>query len=863
MEIDIFRFKIDNYPKDNTPVIFKEIRKDINGLIKTNFSHEGETFRDDGLFSNDYISSNSKYYNNKYYNYYLTNQAKNNNVSEYTEEEKREFIFLMNQFFESEYYNKLLLDLSEGYNPDNLNLEEDEYSFIYKVVLEENKKVIVFGDHHGSFHTFYRNLIRLHLMNVIDLENYKINEDYFIIFLGDIVDRGFHSIEIISILLKFMINNKNILLNRGNHEDKNTNYRMGLMDEIKLKFKDDYGSIFTDLNQLLLFFPTAIILLQNSKIFWLSHGFLPRFNSETFFRFKNLTVIKQNILIINDKLSYEIKWNDPDYKSLELSDTLNPSRGMETLNIGLKSIIKWLSLFNFVIRGHNDNFANAWLLSKRKVNDNHILNLEHLIDRDYLERKEINFGKINGAIQTIKILPEYEDIYPVLTISTNTDMGRTLVGDSFILIRQNRERIITPNLMTNNIDFLNLKAKVQDLLGGKLIGKGSYGSVFGNPRLPCIDETHEEVKDVNEISKVFKNKSEEYQSKMILERNIRDVDINEYFVLPIKQCEINREEFNLHYNDEWKQGEFIDEFLNNEMIVYPKALNDLNNYNNIITWKDFKNHLKKLKNILDGIILLHNNNLVHLDIKPANILNIDDKYKIADISDIGSIDFNNPDHFNYQKLYTKPTNYVYYPIFIFWLLPIIFELYYNKQYLRNDTNINMLVINSKDLYQILNSKKDFNENNKTYIIQKERALKRFTHPKLKVLSSSIIDKLKLKIFDINDLSYLQFIINQVNTNYNFNDRTNLFYALSVILKNTDIYSFGYTLLEQITDLIDRELINKLNEHNLIILEKLLLIINISLDFYFINPSEKLRLLKVHYDELILFMNEDQDDLELF
>ena len=98
-------------------------------------------------------------------------------------------------------------------------------AIIQKLNVRIYHKIILFGDFHGSFHTFFRSLCRLHRYGVLNLETFEITSPYKIIFLGDILDRGMYALDILNIIFKLIIiNNKNpqnpkIIYNRGNHEN--------------------------------------------------------------------------------------------------------------------------------------------------------------------------------------------------------------------------------------------------------------------------------------------------------------------------------------------------------------------------------------------------------------------------------------------------------------------------------------------------------------------------------------------------------------------------------------------------------------------------------------------------------------------
>jgi len=91
-----------------------------------------------------------------------------------------------------------------------------------------NSPISVVGDIHGQL---------FDLLQVFKLGGDPSTTKY--VFLGDYVDRGYHSVETFSLLLCYKIKYpENITLVRGNHESRNTTKVFGLYDEIQYKYGD-------------------------------------------------------------------------------------------------------------------------------------------------------------------------------------------------------------------------------------------------------------------------------------------------------------------------------------------------------------------------------------------------------------------------------------------------------------------------------------------------------------------------------------------------------------------------------------------------------------------------------------------------
>lgn len=330
----------------------------------------------------------------------------------------------------------------------NLYLGDDllKTTYILHHNIPKTKRVIMFGDYHGSFHTFFRNILRLHKNGILDITTYTINEPYLIIFTGDIADRGTYSLDIIYFLAKLIEKNNNeddikIILNRGNHEESTTMFIYGFYNEVQTKVSGGYYfQILEAYYDLLYQCPSAIILtVENERRFWISHGGFPIITEgETD---NGIIKISEYIhMVYNESIATQIRWNDFIYKNV----TDISSRGDNMFSIGLNDVKAFYKAneIDFVIRGHQDSFGNTTLFYGAPKNTPKPIEEIPLNTHDKnlaIIKNENNpkFGPTFRIVVDSKLgaYGNKNPILPVLTISTNTDFNRPLVRDSFGVLR--------------------------------------------------------------------------------------------------------------------------------------------------------------------------------------------------------------------------------------------------------------------------------------------------------------------------------------------------------------------------------------------------------------------------------------------
>ncbi|CAD5233535.1 unnamed protein product [Bursaphelenchus xylophilus] len=165
-------------------------------------------------------------------------------------------------------------------------------------LIELNAPVNVCGDIHGQ----YSDLLRI--FNSCGMP-FKVRY----LFLGDYIDRGKHSMEVIMLLLACKVKfPRNIYLLRGNHELKNINKIYGFYDALKKRYSADphlIDDLYLYFNEIFSFMPYAALV--SKKILCMHGGISPRLNSlDDIRKLKRGTMIMQK-----NTLEQDLLWADP------------------------------------------------------------------------------------------------------------------------------------------------------------------------------------------------------------------------------------------------------------------------------------------------------------------------------------------------------------------------------------------------------------------------------------------------------------------------------------------------------------------------------------------------------------------------
>ena len=284
----------------------------------------------------------------------------------------------MKKFFDKIKVQEVLSDI-ENILKSEWNVH-DQTNETYIKILRPKKEdeYVVIGDLHGSFATFIRILLRLRKMNFFDA-NCKFGENKHLIFLGDIVDRGIYGFEILMLIfLLKKLNQNNIHINNGNHEEKymNIKYFGSDMEKLFEETKKNKDSIWNKINNIFLYNHSAL-LIQNpnetEKYTYLAHGGYPiKSDGSGFHSTFTAENIKSNdkIFIYNNEITSNdcnnIRWND--FYGL-VPTTPNIARGCSWVTgTNLIEEIKKIGV-ELTIRAHQDTKHNTKLIKRGSVYD--------------------------------------------------------------------------------------------------------------------------------------------------------------------------------------------------------------------------------------------------------------------------------------------------------------------------------------------------------------------------------------------------------------------------------------------------------------------------------------------------------------
>ncbi|MCF2139953.1 MAG: serine/threonine protein phosphatase [Candidatus Lokiarchaeota archaeon] len=272
------------------------------------------------------------------WNYYLTVTSLNkHSIKYYGDKEARyhmESLFQAASTLYSSFYPQQIVEFK------NFSPTKTDFFFI--------------GDIHGSFSSLHR-MISFFVKKIEAASSQQ--RHIKIIFLGDYVDRNPLDLHTLVFLLLFNLKYpKNVLLLRGNHEEKTMNKQYGFRYSVLRQFP---RSLFIQISEFFTKLPLAAIFsVPNSFSIIALHGGVP-INLEdplnpVLLRKIELKAAKSSILNM-DELSQQILWNDPSEtlpKSVEFCPNRYRGGTFFEFNKQIFDIFMEANNFDLMIRGH-------------------------------------------------------------------------------------------------------------------------------------------------------------------------------------------------------------------------------------------------------------------------------------------------------------------------------------------------------------------------------------------------------------------------------------------------------------------------------------------------------------------------------
>jgi len=213
-----------------------------------------------------------------------------------------------------------------------------------------DSEIFVIGDLHGNLKSL------LKLIEIIERANPK-----YVLFLGDVVDRGAFQLECLILILALkIVQAKKYFFLKGNHESLEINQAYGFYQDFIRRFKDQKK--FEDVLALYKVLPFCALI--NKSILCL-HGGVPE-DSETLRRLKGIKT--HDLALINESLAkslMQIMWNDPKSKLNGFSDSF---RGRDIKNFGEDVFNDFMkkNKLEFLIRSHEFYPEGyRWFFNKR------------------------------------------------------------------------------------------------------------------------------------------------------------------------------------------------------------------------------------------------------------------------------------------------------------------------------------------------------------------------------------------------------------------------------------------------------------------------------------------------------------------
>lgn len=333
--------------------------------------------------------------------------------------------------------------LSEGFSDQSIKNPFkilDPYARVLPVA--DNSEACFIGDIHGSGKSLVETIEDLINKGYLKDDLTIIKDNFYMIFLGDYVDRTLGGVAVLYLLMKLQQKNPTkVFLIKGNHENLDQNKNNGFMYEIGYRFGEEkVAKIIEKIQIIYSLLPSLILLSVNDTFLHCSHGgFDPKLNVLDIFNSgKSVVFLKdyrgsefmiksdsgdafekmENLVMQRKEIDFWLKWADFSGNTLDAEGGVKGCRikiGTTTTQNYIQTMKKMMG----IIRGHDHRLHGLKLAKQNEAalqNWNDVLNLQS--------------KTISANQQYEKYNLPFFSLGPVLTFSTASDPSCLNIFDS-------------------------------------------------------------------------------------------------------------------------------------------------------------------------------------------------------------------------------------------------------------------------------------------------------------------------------------------------------------------------------------------------------------------------------------------------
>lgn len=408
-------------------------------------------------------------------------------------------------------------------------------SFAQKLITEPNSRVIFIGDIHSSFHSFVEIVDNLVSRGILR-DDLSLKPEYYIIFLGDIFDRGPYALDILNIL--FQIKNKSfdrIVVLNGNHEDMSMYSSCGTGEEIHTQLDDHHKM--EEIHDLVKRLPSVLFLYTNGKILQCCHGGIePNYRPKLFLdsefqydfhgydppfgRNRDTTCDLDDEDYANlrlgdvDLVHRGLRWTD--FNPMQEGKALNPRRGMV---YGTRETRKYLddNGIEGIIRGHQD-FHHITLLPRKmgNIRDDNSFDVPGIYVGDNLVRDGTLYAPTSNYPSS-EDSPEYFKFHRV-PIENIFQRFSVVTTSTAVRARPNVQYFTYLELKTKEQSFIDAQHRLMKLMDTALPEEISelISDTELQYLLSCGSESTMNTRNIGKITSVFETIKNNFNRYYIL-----------------------------------------------------------------------------------------------------------------------------------------------------------------------------------------------------------------------------------------------------------------------------------------------------------------------------------------------------------